>query len=1396
MPLSPQRWKRVTQSAFPWEAEALEYLRTALPDCDPYAGWTNFSFIADDGTVNEVDALITTPRGLFLVEIKSDDGELRGDRGTWTYHKPNGRTKVVDNPLLTADRKCKKLKSLLEHQPACRSERLSFIEPLVFLSNPELKNLLSESDRIRICQRDRENAPGIIAALKFRNAPGLKHDVPLLNRPILRSLAKGLDEAGIRPSQRHRRVADYELKELLGEGPDHAFQDWRGEHVSLKNDARRIRIYVISRQPQVDARQVHKMAESEYDILSSLRNEHILEAQAFTEHELGPAVLFRHEPGEIRLDHYLKQNGATLPLHLRIDFVRQIADALRYAHGRRVIHRALGPQSILVTGAETPQPQLKIFNWQAGRFVGTTSHGTSVTVHVEDWLEDANYVYIAPEAIHNRNLREEVCDIFSLGALAFHIFSNQPPAPNLNELRTILSQHQGLPLPAVLDGAGPKLAQLIRDATHPDTLLRTESAATFLKQLDEVEEELTAPEDSAVPDPLKASIDDRLPGGLIVKGKLGTGGSAAALLVEYKGEPAVLKIALKPEYNARLRDELQLLLKLRHPFIVAPKSPDILTFNGLDAFLVELAGERTKAGVAGAIEGRSIPMTLADRLREDGRLSGEFLERFGDDLLNVLEYLEHEGIPHRDLKPDNIGVRTYSKQLHLKLFDFSLSSLPFDNIRAGTPDYMEPFLATRHRWDTAAERFSAALVLYEMAAGKLPRWGNGQSAPQVIPDEVTVASNVFDSQVREPLTRFFSRALRRNPAERFDTASEMRLAWHTAFSEARFTDSQLPDPGARTQAIAAATPETPILSLQLSTRAQNILERENINTVADLVATSPARFRHLRGVGDKTRKEIIELIADLRARFPESIIPALPAPPTGDEEAPLVRSVDEIASQLLPSDASKFRGDRETLAAVLDLTDPNATTAPAWPSQSQVAEARHVTRARIGQIVTAARQRWRRNPSLTEIRALIADRLTASGLLETGEFATTLLAARGSTAEGPLRLRLASAVARAAVEAERAIERPQFGESRCLNAVLILPADSAAIVDWARRIGESARDLAATHPLPSPTRALQTLRAIPTPPDFAPPDDARLLRLAATLAGAALSPRLEIYPRNLPPRDALELSQSALAPVDSISIPELRERVRERYPESAPLPDYPAIGDILRQAGYDWTWDPAASLYRAPRPTSTDISTTFGPRSATRLTPRLYEVPPAEREDFDTARDTEHKLTLAVRSRGFLVLTASLSHYYEGVDELVRRFRLDVIDLDHAILDSMRALADARNHKWDRVLTADAEPAGSFQRTKLAGLVADAISTVEAAIRARTVPVLLVNPGLLARYNQLSLIDRFRDDPGAGVWLLVAGQDTHRPMIDSEAVPFTSPNHWARVNLYWIQNLHRAGAPA
>src|SRR5438309_8522482 len=104
MALSEQRWKRVSESPFSWERDALEYIRTNLPDQPPYFGWCSFTFIDELSTVglNEVDCLVVTPYGIFLIEIKSDPGTLTGDRGTWTFTHPDGRIKTIDNPLILA----------------------------------------------------------------------------------------------------------------------------------------------------------------------------------------------------------------------------------------------------------------------------------------------------------------------------------------------------------------------------------------------------------------------------------------------------------------------------------------------------------------------------------------------------------------------------------------------------------------------------------------------------------------------------------------------------------------------------------------------------------------------------------------------------------------------------------------------------------------------------------------------------------------------------------------------------------------------------------------------------------------------------------------------------------------------------------------------------------------------------------------------------------------------------------------------------------------------------------------------------------------------------------------------------------------------------------------------
>ena len=69
MPLSARHWKKFAESQYAHEREALEFLSEVLPDREPVRLYSNFEFIADDGSVNEIDALIVTQAGIFLVEL-------------------------------------------------------------------------------------------------------------------------------------------------------------------------------------------------------------------------------------------------------------------------------------------------------------------------------------------------------------------------------------------------------------------------------------------------------------------------------------------------------------------------------------------------------------------------------------------------------------------------------------------------------------------------------------------------------------------------------------------------------------------------------------------------------------------------------------------------------------------------------------------------------------------------------------------------------------------------------------------------------------------------------------------------------------------------------------------------------------------------------------------------------------------------------------------------------------------------------------------------------------------------------------------------------------------------------------------------------------------------------
>lgn len=988
-----------------------------------------------------------------------------------------------------------------------------------------------------------------------------------------------------------------------------------------------------------------------------------------------------------------------------------------------------------------------------------------------EFLEPTSAVYLAPEAVSNPHTRTESMDIFSLGALAFSIFTNQPPAANLHELYKLLAEHRGLPLPAVLDAASESLQLLVRAATDPNVDLRLDSVDEFLDALSKFEEEWTRPATEAyVTDPGEIRPGVRLPGNLTVRQRLGSGSTATAFLVQKDDRDYVLKLALRPEHTERLRSELETLRQLDHPFIVKPQS-EILDFSGHAGFLMDRAGESTLAGW----------------LRDQGRLSLDLLGRFGHDLLNALSHLEDLGIPHRDLKPDNIGVHQYgkNKEYRLKLFDFSLSRLPLEHVQAGTPQYREPYLLSRKRWDSHADRFSAALILYEMATGALPRWTDPTAG------EATIEPNLIDAPVRETLARFFERAFRPSPAARYASAEDMGFAWHSAFTDTGSSESHLPDPSERNRALSTATPDTPVMTLGLSTRAENVLDRESIHTVGALLRVPVMHFRHLRGVGNKTRKEIVELLSDLRVRFPQAPEPSSaeqPGPASPDTAAEA--SIDAIAAELLPR-SPRATVERDITAALLDLAAAAAGSAEnrplLWPRQADIVGAR--SRQQISQILTKARERWKRTPSLTGIRKVIAELLdTHSGYIETSELAQLLLATRGSSAEGPVRLRRAAAVLRAAVEAESALDAPDFIERRCGSGVLILRAGAESVATWAESLAIAARSLATAESLPSPARVLETLRAVHLPEAMTPPADARLVYLAATLGGVAVSPRLELYPKGMPAAQSLQLSAAALAGADQLTPSDIRKRVADRYPEAEPLPNPPALTELLHGASLDLEWDAAASAYRAPKPAATEPTTVVQYRR-TQWRDEWDAIPANEREDFEHASAVERVFGNSLRPGSWLVVTVLPENALEAGRWLTERFGLAELDLDRAMLAEMREVATVNQIDWNLILAADAD--GHPDRPNLQELGREAYDRVEARILARTSPTLLTFPGLLGRFKLTERLDRLRENGGLALWLVAPGRRLPQPAIDEAVVPTLSEAQRVWLSPYWFKKQRR-----
>jgi hypothetical protein len=199
------------------------------------------------------------------------------------------------------------------------------------------------------------------------------------------------------------------------------------------------------------------------------------------------------------------------------------------------------------------------------------------------------------------------------------------------------------------------------------------------------------------------------------------------------------------------------------------------------------------------------------------------------------------------------------------------------------------------------------------------------------------------------------------------------------------------------------------------------------------------------------------------------------------------------------------------------------------------------------------------------------------------------------------------------------------------------------------------------------------------------------------------------------------------------------------------------------------------------------------PRLSTAAQPDAALSPAAE-----AARSIEDRLARAVHERRFLLLTVAPRHLLRAEEEIVQRFPVLRLSLETLLLQAMKAVATAAGARWDVVLQADAAPPDSRDWRNLQMLVRRAMPTVEHTLFAAEKPVLLVYPGLLARYDQMQLPEKLRDacaqrQNAPGFLVLIASDEQRTmPVLDGKPVPVILASEWARIPDAWMTNVHRA----
>lgn len=1415
MALSRARIVAVGETPYAHEREGIAFAEQALPDTDPYHLWALVDLLdPTTGRLHEIDLVVLGYSCIYLVELKAWPGRIEGDSVDWTWVTPEGRRLWRDNPRSATKRKAQVLRSRLE-RALPSGIQCPWVEPLVFLSHADVKLGLAPEGLIGVVRRD--NFCDAITKHVYPGADPRFHG-RTIDRPTMRAVVQALTSIGFRQRKGKLAVGSYELGSLLDETA--TYQDREATHRQIRAQHRRARTYLVPEQTSVERRQqLLRAAEREAQLLHEVREHpNILRITDYVpDAPLGPTVLLDDFERGVPLDAFLRMEPQ-LPFADRIAILEQLANALGHCHRRQIVHGGLSPAAVLVRRAEpTGAIEIRLFNFQLG-----SSQSVEATSHWSQLATDAWAVYQAPELRRDPTQRTIEADMFSLGAIAYLVITGQPPGATIAEVEARMKARRCLDPRDVSNDVPPDVADAIAMATEEVLAARANDVAEWIDLLVEA---ATGP--VAVPEPERSPLDarrDDIVGDYKVLRVLGHGASSRVLEVEDDASHYALKVSLGPEHDDRIRAEGQILAKLRHPRIVRLEKQ--LVIAGRPCLLMSVAGH-----------------SLQRELAEHGMPSLDFASRYGIDLLDALVHLEDEDVLHRDIKPANVGVGSVGKKSKsLTLFDFSLASVPVTEVGIGTAAYRDPQLPQRGRWDAAADRYAAAITLYELVTGQRP----------TIEADGTVAfaAERFDAAVRTTLTAFFQRAFTVDATARHASAADMRRDWERAFEaqpvqtteHVTATEGEPDVPAWTDEQVAALVASTPVQALPLTARAKNALDRAGVLTVGELRDLPQNRLSAMRGVGRQVAKDILDfrdrwlqlagttMVSTEPAFFPgyrgaDGFLQVALAP-----DAALGPRVAEVLgdaglrtpSQLAAAPKSQVaalaaRHGFDTAALTAFLTRENdaaqarhqPTSIQSWteallpankkqqharalfglePTQyagvRELAGARKLTQAAIYLALGKSRVEWASHPAIGQLVEEVHDLLDrAGGAVPLEQAGSELLGRIAHAADDPDETRRASALVRVVAEVDK--ERPdgiRFVRLRHGAPWIVRHETLEAPLE---QLGRVADELAARDILVGSSEAHRALAGIVADTPLASLPAERLVRIAAAASTkAAASIRLELYPRGMDARRALDLSAAILP--SKLDEAKLRELVSARYPEAAALPPRPALDELVANLGLNH--DAASGEYSRPdaQPRSslqTRLSSYTRVMPLPSLGPELDSRQVAIQEFEDTVR-------VCLERRALLVLGVTAERSVDAEQALARRFGLAPRSFDALFLAELERQMQAGRVQDSVVYDTDALGMTSDAWPKLVSLARRTSKAISKSLLPPTQPLLLGQLGLVDRYGLVDflreVVDASKHDASEAILLLVPGHERGVPRIGETIIPDLLPGQSTWIPKSWI----------